>query len=343
MHTARGGATATLLKDGKVLIAGGGSVATFLNESAYASAELYDPSTGKFTKTGSMAAARAKATAIRLSDGRVLIAGGEGCPGSAHCANAGNGANPAIADLVSAEIYDPTTGKFTRTGSMTGVTQVAEDALLPDGKVLIVGQDNSSAQLYDPATGKFVHAGKVADREAPITATLLPNGKVLVTGSSSDGLDTVAQLYDEASGKLTTISLTACDRDRPETATLLQDGRVLLFEGGGYLEIYDPATGACADAFAISPAGRGNPTATLMSDGRVLFAGGQLVNPLSPAIQSADTAWLYDPTGQPARTGTMHLARQDLTATLLPDGSVLIAGGEDSNQKPLASAELFKP
>jgi WD40 repeat protein len=312
MHTARGGATATLLKNGKVLIAGG-YAHTDLPWTFYASAEIYDPETGKFANTGSMTAARAYVTAILLSDGRVLVAGGEGCSDPKHCTNIQSGA---MQYLVSADIYDPATGKFTRTGSMTDITQSVAAALLPDGKVLVVGQANFAGQLYDPATGKFVPTGKVAGFTVPITATLLPNGKVLVTG------DGVAQLYDEATGKFTTISLAlpsatptanyqgaVMPRTAPYTATLLPDGRVLLFEGG-YLETYDPATGNCADLGFVSPGGGWiYPTATLLPDGRVLFEGGWLVpDPVTGDSTSTNIGMLYDPSGGQVSTGSMTTA-----------------------------------
>ena len=348
MHTAREGATATLLKNGKVLIAGGDDLHE-MGTSFYASAEIYDPATGKFTNTGSMTAARASATAVLLSDGRVLIAGGEGCSDPKHCTDV---ANEAFEDLVSADIYDPATGKFSRTGSMTDVTQSAAAVLLPDGRVLIVGQANDWGQLYDTASGMFVRTGKVAGFTVPITATLLPGGKVLATG------DGVAQLYDEASGKFTTISLALppgtpsakndvgalINRARAYTATLLPDGRVLLF-AGGYLETYDPATGTCADAGFISPSGEWvYPGATMLPDGQVLFEGGALSDPGAPTGTSTNIALLYDPSSGQVSTGSMHLARGGQPATLLPDGSILITGGEGTDlMKSLASAELFKP
>jgi WD40 repeat protein len=351
MHTARVSATATLLQNGRVLIAGGYSTPD-LTWTFYASAEIYDPATGKFTTTGSMSAARANATATLLADGRVLIAGGQGCSNPKHCTNIRSG--DIQQDLLSADIYDPATGRFTGTGSMTGAlaTYSTVATLLPDGRVLIAGLDVGLAELYDPTTGKFVRTGKEAPVGSPMTSTLLPNSKVLVTGSS-DGLDTVAQLYDLASGRFTTISLAlpagaqapsrGFDRQPPETATLLKDGRVLLFEGG-YTETYDPATGACADAGFISPGDQWDfPTATLLPDGRVLFEGGILGWSATSARPHTNTAVLLDPTGGPTRTGSTQVARQGQTATLLPDGSVLIAGGQSTDGDPFASAELFKP
>jgi hypothetical protein len=348
MHTARSRATATLLKNGKVLIAGG-MLARGLTADVYATAELYDPATGKFTQTGSMTAARSYATATLLRGGRVLIAGGWGCSNARSCHNV-----PIGDYLASAELYDPATGKFAATGSMTGVRQSAAATLMPDGRVLLAGGDKW-AELYDPSSGKFVRAGKPTIQSGHNTVTLLPSGKVLVAEDSAT-YDPFAQLYDAASGKFTTISLALPAGTRPaqykgvqirravpDAATLLKDGRVLLFEGG-YLVAYDPATGACADAGFISPAGEWDyASATLMADGRVLYEGGAFVDPFTEELSSTNTAVLYDPTGGPSRAGSTQAARAGQTATLLPDGSVLIAGDEDANGNPLASAELFKP
>jgi phage baseplate assembly protein gpV len=340
MNSARENATATLLKNGKVLVAGGDAHPA-MTYTYYASAEIYDPATGKFTITGSMTAARADATAILLADGRVLVAGGDGCSDPKHCTNIQAGA---IENLVSADIYDPATGKFTRTGSMTGIALTSAAVLLPDGKVLMAAFE-PDAELYSPSTGKFTSNGTGTASSPPTTATTLLNGKVLVTAQEG-----APQLYDVATGKFTKVSLALppgtpvakyqgaiINRTTPYTATLLKDGRVLLFADGS-LETYDPATGACADAGFISPGDNwDSATATLMPDGRVLFVGGGLA-------YGAKTAVLYDPVGGPSRTTDSALAALGgQTATLLPDGSVLIAGGQDSNSKFLASAELFKP
>ena len=350
MHTARSRATATLLENGKVLIAGG-TLDRGPTQEVYATAELYDPATGKFSPTGSMSSARSLATAALLLDGRVLIAGGEGCSKRPSC----DVASDSIQELASAETYDPATGKFTATGSMTDAT-VGENAVnLPDGRVLIAGF-GLLAEVYDPSSGKFAGTTKQAGLQGA-TDTLLPNGKVLMAGGADmAGLYNGAGLYDVASGKFTTVSLAlppdapmvkyqgaAISRAAPTAATLLKDGRVLLF-GGGYLETYDPASGACADAGFISPAGKWNDaSATLMADGRVLYEGGELVEPVSGDDSKTNTAVLFDPTGGPSRTGSMRAARVFETATLLPDGSVLVAGGQDDSGNPLAPAELFKP
>jgi hypothetical protein len=359
MHTARSDATATLLKNGKVLIAGGGNLADMYNLEIYASAELYDPATDTFTPTGSMTAARADATAALLQNGKVLIVGGEGCSNPKRCTNVAIGAG--ADNLGSAELYDPDTGKFTKTGSMAAPRIFATSTLLSDGRVLVDGF-TPWAEVYRPDSGKFTTVGRQAVVVSGYnTATRLPGGKVLVThafaaNSLLSSSDTEAQLYDETSGKFTTVSLAlppgtpsvkvhgvTVPRTAPTAATLLPDGRVLLYEGG-YLETYNSTSGVCADAGFISPGAHWfSSNATLLADGGVLFEGGGLEDPVSYVVANTRAAVLYDPTAGPLRRGSTQVAREGETATRLPDGSILLAGGEDTDGNPFASAELFKP
>jgi hypothetical protein len=142
MVEARWGATATLLPNGQVLIAGG-CRSDCGTDNALASAELYDPATGKFTATGSMTTVRAGETATLLPNGLVLIAGG----------------GFSVDALASVELYDPATGKFMATGSMTTARHYDTATLLTNGLVLIAGgTDGVSgggkvidfAELYQP-------------------------------------------------------------------------------------------------------------------------------------------------------------------------------------------------
>jgi N-acetylneuraminic acid mutarotase len=174
METVRYGHTATLLTNGKLLVAGG------LDEigNALASAELYNPATGGWTPTGSLAAARFQHTATLLANGKVLVAGGD-------------------ATGISAELYDPATGTWTPTGSLANPRAYDTATLLANGKVLVSGGGNSSVELYDPATGAWSLNGSLTTARFGDTATLLPSGKLLVVGGNNSG--TFAELYDPLS------------------------------------------------------------------------------------------------------------------------------------------------
>jgi WD40 repeat protein len=320
--------TATLLPNGKVLIAGGydGSIAIF------ASAELYDPSTGTFAATGSMSVAREHHTATLLPNGKVLITGGD------HETPGGG------VTLASAEVYDPSAGTFTATGSMSAARYWYTATLLPNGKVLIAGaaDGHASAELYDPSTGRFMATGNMVVARMFHRATLLGNGKVLIVGGvpeqnlNGGALDASPELYDPNAGTFaaTRTMTTIFGGFYHHTATLLRDGRVLVAgqpHAGPSAELYDPSTGTftATDSVIVQ---RMATTATLLPDGMVLIAGGW-----GSAGGLAD-AELYDPcAGTFAATGSMSVARSDHTATLLPNGQVLIAGGDYQG-----TAELYE-
>lgn len=212
--TARGGHTATLLPNGKVLVAGG---KTFTN--SLASTELYDPATGIWTTSGSMATARDIHTATLLGNGTILVAGGSSTSNSS-----------SFSLLASAELYDPPSGTWTPTGSLT-TSRVGHTAtLLQGGKVLVAGGSDSSggsrrAELYDPASGTWMTTGSLVTGRRGHTATLLPDGDVLVAGgrnqtANNDALAS-AELYGKPMPTLLNIS----------TRTNVQTGDKVLIGG----------------------------------------------------------------------------------------------------------------
>ncbi len=293
MTVVRGGTAAALLLDGRVLFTGGYNCAPAGQDGIWASAELYDPTTGTFSLTGSMAAPRSQHTATMLADGRVLIAGG--LSGSSPSAAGGvTLASYRTVDtdhfLATAEIYDPTTGTFSKTGSMSTPHRGHTATLLKDGRVLVIGNggetsvSGTAADLYDPSTGRFSRTGSMKFGRWLHTATLLADGRVLVLGGRTpkDSVRATAELYDPGSGRFTSAGSMGEGRQQ-HTATLLPDGRVLI--AGGYwsdgqkwrvlssTEMFDPATGNFT-AVGSMGAPRDGHTATLLKDGRVLISGG---------------------------------------------------------------------
>ena len=346
-------ASATLLMDGRVLVVGGNDVN---NLAAVASAELYDPATGKFTLTGPTHVAGAPIASVLLKSGRVLVIG---------CDQSSNPSGSCASSL--ADVYDPSTGLFKAAGPITGGCVLCSATLLNDGRVLIArGAVPQPSLLYDPSTNAFATTGSMTTARVTQTATLLSDGRVLIAGGM-DGTSTIlasAELYDPKTGTFSPTGSMITARGF-QTATLLSDGRVLIAGGAtagisvgkilASAELYDPKTGTFSPTGSMITA-RGGQTATLLSDGRVLIAGGSDLRLIaggsdlrliaggsdspgdSLAGGSLASAELYDPTtGRFSPTGSMTTARVGQTATLLSDGRVLIAGGSDS------SAELYQP
>ncbi len=315
LNNSRSGHTATLLPNGKVLIAGGRT--RFNND--LDSAELYDPAGGSFTPSAnSMTSARAYFTATLLPSGQVLIAGGTN----------GNNNYPNTAEL-----YDSTTGTFTATATPARQRYAHKSTLLPNGKVLIFGGGYypRTAELYDPSTGTFTTTATPVQARAYHTATLLPSGRVLIFGGVYS--PQTAELYDPSTGTFTAAATPVQPRYY-HTSTLLPNGKVLILGGEYYspqtAELYDPSTGTfTATATPVQP--RYLHTSTLLPNGKVLIFGG---------AGSTRTAELYDPsTGTFTATATPVQPRYYHTSTLLPNGKVLIFGGAGSTQ----TAELYDP
>jgi WD40 repeat protein len=326
--------SATLLPSGKVLVVGGHSGLSIVSDGVtVATAEIYDPAEGTWASTGSLIQGRSSHTATVLPSGKVLVAGGEveGEVGGA-----------------SAEVYDPATGTWASTGSLAHGRSSHTATLLPSGKVLVVGGccDGgaylASAEVYDPATGTWASTGSLAQARSSHTATLLLNGTVLVAGGSDDGS---AELYDPASGIWVSTGSLVKSRTH-HTATLLLDGRVLVAGGRRGIEpeagttdsteLYDPRSGKWVLTGSLFQA-RDSHTATLLPDGKVLVAGGARF--IGDGILVLVAAEVYDPiSGAWASTESLAHGRADHTATLLPTGKLLVAGGSRDG-----SAEVYDP
>ncbi|TMK30558.1 MAG: hypothetical protein E6G61_06125 [Actinobacteria bacterium] len=339
MSVARKLHTATLLPNGQVLVAGGVDSDDDASAKALASAELYDPRTGTWSATGSMLHPRAWHTATLLPNGLVLVAGGQ-CPGlyEKGC--------PAVEDpsgaMPDAELYDPKTGTWTATGSMTSPRFEHTATLLADGRVLVAGAELApdaivaSTELYDPATGRWTATRDLLTGRWQQFAVGLPDGGALVAGGfgpislAPDRLLNSVELYSPETGSWRAGPMLLVGRAQGGTALLLRTGSVLIAggDGGGdhmlaSAELYDPATGSRATG-AMSTT-RAEFASALLSDGRALAVGGFDVPGTGKLLSSAE---LYDPSaGAWLGAGAMGAARFDFGATLLEDGRVLVTGG----------------
>ena len=329
MLEARSGHTATLLPDGRVLVAGG----MRRNQDFNKSAELYDPATKKFQATGEMNLARVGHAAVLLRSGKVLIVGGwvgHGCTDSAELYDpsiekfvviakmtsrrgrpsatllsngdvliAGGADHDTPGGIASAEIFHADSLRFEPVGSMhyPRISQTA--TLLNDGRVLIAGGRGESvtatAELYDPQTKTFLQTGSMLTARYKHTAGLLPDGKVLVAGGSDDrdweGLTNSAEIYDPRTEKFVVTSQLNDKRFKlPEESIQLPKGRVLVAGGSKRVEIYDES----AKSFSFAAGQMSDDwhfmTATLLNDGTALLTGGYANNDLG-----TNQTWIFAP------------------------------------------------
>ena len=332
MTTKRAAHTATLLNNGKVLIAGG-----FVGDSGgLSSVELFDPTTKTFTSAENMSAARAGHTATLLPNGKVLITGGY------------NGDY-----LNSAEVYDPATSRFASAGRMVTARSGHVATLLNNGNVLLVGGVGTGwtfladAELFDPQTNTFTATGGMATARESHTATLLKDGKVLITGGHKDRrsaitIYTSTEIYNPASETFTAAGNLTVKRHKHD-ATLLADGRVLIIGGsderdgnGAYrnAEIFNSANGTFTAVKNNMNTARYKlqGTAILLKNGKVLIAGGaNQAEVFNPATNSFSYA-----------SGDMGTKRLFATATLLKNGQVLITGGYHDGNMVSANAWIYR-
>ncbi|WP_438026719.1 thrombospondin type 3 repeat-containing protein [Sorangium sp. So ce233] len=287
--------------------------------------------------TTSMSVARARHTATRLLDGRVLVAGGWTVDDYYESVR-----------HASAEIFDSATDLWTPAASMGSPRNGHSATLLAGGQVLVLGGEArvpggqptsilATAEIYHPALNAWTAAAPMESPSEEHAAALLADGRVLVTGGRRPTSGSVAdcEIYDPAADAWSPAASMLYPR-RAHAAVTLLDGRVLVAGSAGRsAEIYDPASDTWSPAGDMLAGRSSEVTGTLLPSGKVLVTGGTV------SIGSAQMeAEIYDPaTGSwsaaPGLTGPINDAAHDsqgLTgqrAALLPDGRVLISGGKE--------------
>ena len=339
--------TATLLPSGQVLAAGGFNNCDDDFCSDIATAELYNPATGKWTQTGSMQGAREQQSATLLPDGKVLVARGLNDGGTC-CSQFG---------YSTAELYNPATGTWAATASMAAERAGQTATLLRNGWVLVARGGTPAAEIYEPGPGLWVSPGAMSTTRTHQTATLLPNGRVLVAGG--DGPDgqplSTAEEFLTGNGPLVTVTPGSIAFGGQQVGTvsaaqfykvtnvgsadLVVTGATVTGKNPGDFRVHTgcasvpvPPGGTCTVVARFAPSSTSLRTATIaVSDNAPLSPQGVPVT----GYGGGPDAWVP--------VGPMTAAREHFTATLLPGGKVLMAGGQTVTGSSLASAELYNP
>ena len=359
MSVVRSDHAAAKLPDGRVLVAGGYSTGGLSTTSV----EIYDPASGSFALASPLVVARSQAGVATLADGRILVVGGvrQTATGGEFLRSAelydpasaswsmtagsltGNTSTTypttvtlldgkvLVIDGTNSQVFDPATGMFSQAIGLTTSRFRASAALLPDGRVLLAGgQDTAnaylaSADIWNPATGTWSATGAMATARTSATATRLADGRILVAGGhNGTGKQGSAEVFDPATQTFSVTGALATARSG-HIAVALADGGVLL--SGGYtnssvtssLERYNAATGTWSDAGALVSARSRMFTATRLNNGNVLFAGGP--GPLATAEIYAAGAGNVPPIANFSHT-TSSLTATFTDASSDSDGSI---------------------
>lgn len=333
MGAGRAAHTATTMRDGRVLVAGG-----FTEKGSPVGAEIFDARAGRFVQAMPMVETRHSHTATALPDGRVLIAGGYGAGATT---------------LASTEIFDPQRGIFTPGGRLEDARAGHVAVALGDGTVLIAGGVGpdwtflASAETLDPVSGRSRRIGAMTVARESHVAVSLRDGRVLVVGGhvgrrAAMVLHASAEIFDPFTRRFTRTGDMHVPRHKHD-AVGLRDGRVLVTGGSdrrdsdgvyGSTEIFDPASGRFALGTTLArPRYKHAGSSLLLQDGRVLIAGG------------ADRAEIYDPRSDVFALvdGQDRLPGLFSAAALLPSGRALVTGGYGPGRDPQPLAWVVSP
>ena len=332
MPTPRAAHSATLLRDGKVLLAGG-CHARGCEEGISEDALLFDPARNTFVAAGKLAQPRVGHRAILLQDGSVLLIGGW----------TPDGATAVV------ERYDPRTRRFSVHGRLLQARDGFSATVLADGSILVAGgyagtmQRLASAERYDPRKRRSTMVGAMATPRMAHTATLLADGRVLVAGGSAsrDRLLDTLEAYDPATQSFSAAG--TLRQARHKHAAVRVGNAVLLLGGAGpreYEAQYADTELWRDDQARTTPGPRMAEARYKFLDGVVALGDGTALvvgSGHSAERLHADTLRL-----EPV-AGDVGAELSFTTATRLADGRVLLAGGYDPNLQVARQAWLFQP
>ena len=338
MATARQGHAAIRLRDGRLLVVDSaavgnpGPIACVMGvcpvpPDQTRSAEIYDPAMHFFSvTTGAPAFSRALALLALLPSGKVLVAGGYNSGGT-------------YAAVPESEIFDPATGSFHTAGKMLVGRWSASSAMLPDGRVLVVGgiinpmqAATDATEIFDPKTETFSAGPKLLEQLSGQGLVKVPTGDLLVVGSST------AELFDPAKNAFRAAAAPPTVVDG-STAQLLPDGHVFVASKSTLAgALYEAAT----DSWSFSGNGvvaTGEVVWTPTVDGRVISVGGTYATNGEPRQQ------LYDPSiGRPFLAATAGL-RLGAAGAIVSSGETVLAGGNatggEGTSQPLRSSLIY--
>ncbi|MEQ8768692.1 MAG: kelch repeat-containing protein [Planctomycetota bacterium] len=352
LGTARAQATATLLDDCRVLLTGGGS-GNLTSPSALISAESYDFFSQTFGSLGNMTRQRAFHTATKLNDGRVLLVGGNNSSGVV---------------TATSEIFDPTNDSFTNAAAMSRARAGHTASKLNNGNVVIAGGTNSFATIDAIVTGStntteiyngtsFSSGPNMSEPRFGHNAVTLNDGRTLVSGGLSfitiiipiPLISSDAEVLNVAGSSFSGAGNMGTERVL-HAATVLANGNVLV-TGGGSGSVLSPTPVASCEIYQVSgnswsstgsmAGARAFHQTFRLASGEVFVAGGADGSITAPTVQT--TVELYNPssgTWSPSAS-SMITARGAYSAVVLPDGSILYAGGGDASGLPTATAERY--
>jgi N-acetylneuraminic acid mutarotase len=312
LNTARAGHTATLLPNGKVLVAGG---MISLNEITN-TVEIYDPASNTWTMAAAMNIARAAHTATLLANGKVLVTGGIFSPAGV---------------TFSAEIYDPDSDSWSPANNMLQARAYHTATLLENGSVLIAGGSSTptsnggsalaSVEIYDPDADTWSAAAAMGTAVDYHAAVRMPDGKVMVTGGfAASGMVTLTAIYDPDLNSWSAAAPMNTAR-AIHSAFLLPNGKVVVVNGTN-IESYDPAGNQWTQN---NSAELSNNPAVMLPNGSIFSSSGFLFNPETNGVAATP--------GLPSQTL--------LTMTLLPSGQVLMVGGAIFSTPPTISNNVY--